>query len=353
MPLTSEFKRNRQLLACAESDPAHIGRQFNAKGEHVKLIRKALNAWLDRENLNPKPARLNEAVDIYDEQVAKRVALYKSTKRIFNFRGQIDDIVGIKTVDALDKELPIELDPIDIESSFMDVIVHFAGALTDTPRALTEDEVMPFGLLFRYMVNKIVPKTRKLIRIGNQTTGFGPATQSIRTTIINKLFTERGEEFTFGQVFVFGSSSGGRNAIEFTNEFTARGGNVRYLAVSDPAFFPQDTQTVPDLVPIPTNIPVFAVNASARDRKNFFQTAGNQSEKRTFSDQKIFVSDMVNKEIHGEIPGFLPVNQTALVAPKGVGLTGRNRADTLHIECTKFALPRIHSDIALVLNNLP
>jgi hypothetical protein len=354
MPLQSEFKKNSQLVACAERDPAHVGRYFNAKGEHVKLIKKALNVWLDRENLNPKPAKLDETTDVYDDKVAKLVYRYKSIKGILNYRGQIDDIVGIKTVDALDKELPIELDPIDVESNFMDVVVKFQGALTDAPKPLTEDEVIPFGTLFAYMVNKIVPKTRKLVRVGHQTTGFGSATKSIRTGIMDKIHAELGDDFSFGHVFVFGSSSGGRNAIEFTNEFAAKGGSVRYLAVADPAFFPQDTETVPDQVPEPTNAPVFKkVIASAREKKNFFQIAGNLSEKRTFSSQTIFVSLMDNKEIHGEIEGFTPVDQTSEVKRAVVGGSGKKRADDLHIQCSKLALPKIHRDIATVLNGLP
>ncbi len=353
MPLQSEFKTNPQLVACAESDPAHIGKIFHPKGDHVKLIKKALNVWIDREAADPKPKKLNEATDVYDDDVAKTVERYKTEKNILNFRNQIDDIVGIKTVAALDKELPILIDPVDIETSFVDVIVRFAGALTDSPRPLTEDEVMPFHSLFPYMVNKIVPQTRKLLRLGHQTTGIGATTLPIRKAILDKILAELGDGITFGQIFIHGSSSGGRNAIDFSNEIAAKGANPRYLAVADPAFFPQDTPTVPDQVPIPTNMPVFTVTASAQDKRNFFQTAGNESEKRTFSSQKIFVSQMDNKEIHGDIVGFRRFDQTSDVRIKVPGGSGKKRADDLHIECSKLALPQINRDIATILNTLP
>ncbi|MCW5860797.1 MAG: hypothetical protein KIS63_21065, partial [Caldilineales bacterium] len=103
MPLRSEFRNNSQLVACSERDPAHIGKQFNSRGAHVKLIRKALNVWLDRETFGPKPSRLDETSEVYDDKVAAMVRLYKTRKRILNYKGEIDEIVGIKTVDALDK----------------------------------------------------------------------------------------------------------------------------------------------------------------------------------------------------------------------------------------------------------
>lgn len=351
MPLQSEFKKNGQLRACAESDPAHIGRSFNSKGEHVKLIIKALNAWLEREDLNPRPAKLSESLDTYTDEVAKRVALFKTKKNILNFRNQIDDIVGIKTVAALDKELPVELDPVDVESSFMDVIVQFEGS--NIARPLSEEEVIPSSLLSLYMTKKIATKTRKLLRLGFKTNGFGADTQVIRTVLQEKIQQALGDEFSPGHVFVFGSSSGGRNAMEFSNEFAANTGAVRYLAVADAAFFPQDTQEVPDLVPTPTNIPIFKVAFSAQERKNFFQIAGNRSSKIALTNRKIFVSEMANKEIHGAILGFRPFNQTGFVANRAAGLTGTDRDDTLHIELIKLAVPLIRSDISLVLNGLP
>lgn len=358
MPLQSEFRNNAQLVDCAQRDPAHVGRQFNSRGPHVKLIRKALNAWLGRETVSPKPPRLDETSEVYDDKVASMVRLFKTRKRILNHKGEIDDIVGIKTVDALDKELPIEIDPIVLETGFTDVVVKFQGALTPTPLPIADNDVIPASALAAYMTAKIASGKRRLLRVGHQTTGFGNTTKAIRSAIIGKVKTElETPGRALGQVFVFGSSSGGRNAIEFTAEFAAAVGRVRYLAVADAACFPQDTSTVPDRVPDPTNVPLFdrigAAGVPAEVKKNFFQTAGNRSDTRFLSSQRIFVSDMDNKEVHGQIPGFPPVDLTALVRTTARGSTPKELADSLHIQCSRQALPSIHRDIGAVLNSLP
>ncbi|TDM82341.1 hypothetical protein, partial [Lactobacillus crispatus] len=200
---------------------------------------------------------------------------------------------------------------------------------------------MPAAKLGTYMANKIVPNVRKLVRVGHQTTGFGATTAAIRQGLMDKILAEMGDGFAFGNVFIYGSSSGGRNAIEFSNEIAAKGASPLYLAVADPAFFPQETPTVPDRIPIPTNTPVFTVTATAKTKRNFFQTAGNESKERLLSSQKIFVSEMDNKEIHGEITGFAPVDQTKDVTANITGGSGKERADKLHIECNRLATPRI------------
>ena len=211
---------------------------------------------------------------------------------------------------------------------------------------------MPSSLLTTYIARKIVPKTRKLLRLGFKTNGFGPATQAVRTIVQEKIQQELGDDFSLGHVFVFGSSSGGRNAIEFSSEF-ARIGTVRYLAVADAAFFPQDTQEIPDRVPNPSNSPIFTADLSAKERRNFFQTAGNQSKKVAFTDRKIFVSEMANKEIHGPILGFQTINKNKDVAGSANGLSGQDRDDTFHIELIKLAVRSIRFEIGKRLNDLP
>ena len=105
MAFQSEFQDNDKLKDCAEKDSEHIGERFAANGPWVALIKKALNAWAAKQTPAPAPLAVTE---VFDTATGDRVALYKSrqTPPILNFAGQIDRIVGKKTVAALDLELP-------------------------------------------------------------------------------------------------------------------------------------------------------------------------------------------------------------------------------------------------------
>ncbi len=108
MALESEFSLNDKLNRCLVNDADHIGLQTlpasDRSGPHIKLIQKALNAFAKRSGFDPIP----ESGD-YDQTTADMVTTYKELHKpepIKNYLNQIDAIVGKKTVDALDKELP-------------------------------------------------------------------------------------------------------------------------------------------------------------------------------------------------------------------------------------------------------
>lgn len=111
MILQSEFKNNTKLRNCAVNNPDHISEIYAPKGDWVILIKKALNTWSLRQN--PSVLPLLAETDIFDKATGDRVALYKKSKTpmILNYAGQIDRVVGIKTVEALDKELLKSSDP--------------------------------------------------------------------------------------------------------------------------------------------------------------------------------------------------------------------------------------------------
>src|SRR5262245_30064904 len=100
MPFQSEFADNAKLNACAANDADHIGEQFAPKGPWVVLIKKALNAWAARQQ--PPGVQL-PLTDLFNSETGDGVALYKSRQvpSILNYAGQIDRIVGKKTVVAL------------------------------------------------------------------------------------------------------------------------------------------------------------------------------------------------------------------------------------------------------------
>jgi hypothetical protein len=95
MALQSQlFRGDPKLEAAATTDGAHI--QVGANGAHVGKIQLALSL-LDGVRL---------AQDgIFGQQTAAAVGAFKQKRGLLNFQGKIDNIVGIKTMAQLDKEL--------------------------------------------------------------------------------------------------------------------------------------------------------------------------------------------------------------------------------------------------------
>ena len=101
MGLTSSaFKGDAKLEACAVSDPAHIYRGMT--GAAVAKIQDALK---QTDGAVIDPGEL--ASQTYGASTASAVLKFKqnSKRNIRNYKGQFDDIVGKKTVSALDAEL--------------------------------------------------------------------------------------------------------------------------------------------------------------------------------------------------------------------------------------------------------
>ncbi len=94
MALQSQlFRGDTKLEAAAVSDPAHILQ--GAAGEHVRKIQQAL-IQLDGAALDPDGK--------YGPATATAVSAFKQKRQILNTQGKIDNIVGKKTMAALDRE---------------------------------------------------------------------------------------------------------------------------------------------------------------------------------------------------------------------------------------------------------
>jgi hypothetical protein len=104
------FRHHKKLVNCQNFDQAHIGLTTNPpanrRGIHVQLIKKALNSFARRFGMD----QLDESNDSYDQETADMVMTFKELHkpRILNFRGEIDAVVGKKTITALDDELPFQ-----------------------------------------------------------------------------------------------------------------------------------------------------------------------------------------------------------------------------------------------------
>lgn len=95
MALQSQlFRNDPKLEAAAVSDSAHIVQ--GARGGHVGKIQLAL-ILLDRADI--------AADEIYGPATAAAVTAYKQKRQILNAQKKVDNIVGKKTIDRLDKEM--------------------------------------------------------------------------------------------------------------------------------------------------------------------------------------------------------------------------------------------------------
>jgi hypothetical protein len=112
---SKSFKDDPKLEACLVSDPAHIFR--GATGDHVRKIQDALiktdGASIDRNELDRK---------FYGNSTAQAVLNFKTNRKrlIRNYKGEFDDIVGVKTIRALDLELAGVTNPTQKDLALLD-----------------------------------------------------------------------------------------------------------------------------------------------------------------------------------------------------------------------------------------
>jgi hypothetical protein len=359
MALQSKFKTNSKLRNCAVADKDHIGENTlpveDRKGEHVAFIHEALNTWAGKQSPPVKPVASGDvSAQFFGSDTARVVRLFKTRNKILNFKGEIDNIVGIKTVAALDLELPAHVDPDPNPtptSNIADIVVRFQGARAEGP--LTPDSVL---LRRRIVIYQPMPgqpfgdkvllhpfNGRALIRVGRQTATIGAQSQSVFASVVAELkavlVALKREP---GKVFIHGSSSGGRNAIDFSAHISRVGIRPFLVAAADAAFFQADTASRPEAnVDRPVTIPRFTADAgTAPNRHNFFQTIGNHA-KRSFTQGVLFTSGMAGEEIHGEIAGFQENDFTRLL-PRPLQLGD----DDAHSELIRIANPEAERLIA-------
>ena len=95
-PVSQRFAGVPELEACAVDDASHL--TIGAKGPHVALVQRAL------VDLGESVGPAGPDGD-YGPATAAAVAHYKATRSILNTQGQVDAIVGKKTIAALDAEI--------------------------------------------------------------------------------------------------------------------------------------------------------------------------------------------------------------------------------------------------------
>src|SRR6185295_7935816 len=98
------FADDPKLEACAVSDPAHI--MPGTVGPHVGKIQAALTS-VGQQTIDA--AELGQSR--YGSSTSAAVRQFKQARKILNYAGQIDEIVGKKTIAALDQELKAKEGP--------------------------------------------------------------------------------------------------------------------------------------------------------------------------------------------------------------------------------------------------
>jgi LysM domain len=235
--------------------------------------------------------------------------------------------------------------------AILDLIVTYRGA--EIAQDIKDEEtIFPRALPQKYTTQNAAAAGRKLVRLGEFTNTIKNASL-IDNTVGQINFNLKNN--TLGTVFIYGSSSGGRNALDLAMRlfkdpiFT---GSLQYVALLDSAYFPGDTILEPNAEP-PTNIPIMTsevVLPVGKTRENFFQTAGNHREER-FARRDLFVSAMGGKEIHGNVPFFSPRDLTSLIKDLP-NTTRKSKDDGHHGNLIKAALPIAHGEIANILDTL-
>ncbi len=95
---SKEFAGDSKLEACAVSDPAHV--MPGSMGPHVGKIQAALMG-VGGQNIEAGEI----AQTLYGPSTVLAVRNFKRSHNILNYAGRIDDIVGKKTIRALDEAL--------------------------------------------------------------------------------------------------------------------------------------------------------------------------------------------------------------------------------------------------------
>lgn len=285
---------------------------------------------------------------IYGADTAAAVAAFKRKRQILNVQGRIDDIVGKKTIAALDAEMlalergsggggsRLGLNFIFDDQPIADVVVKFQGAFSEgdlepdnvlTGRRISVYTTLP-GQAFGKAVLVNPLNGRMLIRVGRTTRTIGTASDPMFALVtVRFLAILRSMGFQLGRVFIHGSSSGGRNAIDFAARLSAQKITPHFVAAVDAAFFQADTPSRPESFfgNRPDTIPKFNLSAGGTpNRHNFFQTLGNHSKLSLRG--VLFTSGMAGEEIHGEVAGFDNQNLTRFI-PQNVD------DDSAHIQC--------------------
>ena len=293
------FRGDPQLDAAAVSDPAHI--VAGAKGPHVVKIQQAL-IQLDGAAITADGA--------YGQGTATAVSAFKQKRQILNFQGKIDNIVGKKTIAALDSEMIAKeqggggIRPrlaFGLSVQFVDIVVRFRGGAF---RSATDN---------LDLVEHKKKSERRLFAISK---GANVGDTGLINSVVAEIDKELSDPLSkLGIICINGNSAGGRNALELAAALKGKR-PIKFLGISDAALFPDlpglntpiPSESSPSLRGTARNIPIWgsppAVDAEIK--QNFFQNADNNWSRFNRNARFEWTGKLTDfrREIHGRLQGF-------------------------------------------------
>ena len=282
---TSDFfgkKPHPKLQAAANDHAFHI--VPGSSGDHVSLIQQALFN-IDTANISTTELGLSR----YGSSTSNAVTKFKSDRQIFNYKNEIDPIVGVNTMRRLDKEMArIEGKAKPTHTRTQDIVVHIVGQIPTSADAgkKTNQGQTSVGVQsiedFRKEVETAEyladhePLVHQQWNGGLPNFGNDPTIEIVDFIKAKVAAALSVGSDKLGRIIVIGMSSGGRNTATVAHQFADRP-LLTYVAAIDAAF--NDANDV-----------ARSSNVNATRSENFFQTVGN---------------DVVpGNEFHGTIPNY-------------------------------------------------
>jgi len=239
----------------------------------------------------------------------------------------------------------------DLTITFVDIVVNFIGAAGASPR--DAEEALPSLLLlnsydpvqdsFNRKLLRHKVNNNLLLRLAHSTTEIGLGSVAVLGRVLFSIRTmllgtdpSNDNALRPDKIFILGTSSGGRNAIDFVRFLVQSGFRPHFVASIDASFFQEDTldrprSTAEPVEPIPTftlKAPVSGLIPLVPKRHNFFQRRGNHAKRvlNPLSNDRFklfFTSKMGGglEEIHGKVQGF---DNHEIVATGAFGVTDEN-----------------------------
>jgi hypothetical protein len=247
------------------------------------------------------------------------------------------------TLKKLNELAPSGPDPEPGPKTKVDVIVKFEGAAEEAPIA-RGDDIFPDKRLTAYGAKR----DRTLVRLGMKTVKIrDEAVTQLQAQVeaIKSLFSHDEP----GEILLYGSSSGGRNIVDLAARLSREAMSIAYVASLDGAWYPDETKTSPGNLPGDSSvIPRFNAPGAvvAAEKQDFFQTVGNHT-KLNKHGTRIFTSNMLGEEIHGNVVGFVGQDLSAQV--RGFEPEDDDRA---HSWLTIVATPKVHARMQAILDAL-
>jgi hypothetical protein len=283
-----------------------------------------------------------------DPRLAEAIFDFQQFWKAKGFFQNIDGVVdpGMNTIKKLN-----ELADEKPNAEVADIIIRFIGGTFTSD--LFAEGVFPGSRIpsyqsmdtpFKEAILQHPADGRALIRVGRTTGTIGSASAGMFSSVrsdLDSMLASIGA--TPSKIYIYGSSGGGNNAIDFAQQLAASAPRfpVHFLAVMDAAFFDPDTQVKPKTEGRdPGAVPLFRVASTAAIKHNFFQTLGNHARTTKLGlGTLVFFSAMFNEEIHGEIEGFTSHNLDDKMQ------SGRDDA-SLHGDCIEVATPLVQGQIS-------